>query len=160
MAIEIVDFPSYKMVIFHSCLIGGLNPSENISQIGSSSQLLGKINKSKPPTSSVNVYHRVSHFLVHASHSDRNPEGQPRRICSLRFCAGVSSPKSVSRACRRNSGDGVALDIILGKRYIYMILFIVICFIILMIIMLLCLFLRLLLLLLLMMIKNHRDEIR
>ena len=119
MAIEIVDFPSYKMVIFHSCLIGGLNPSENISQIGSSSQLLGKINKSKPPTSSVNVYHRVSHFLVHANHSDRNPEGQPRRICSLRFCAGVSSPKSVSRACRRNSGDGVALDIILGKRYIY-----------------------------------------
>ena len=119
MAIEIVDFPSYKMVIFHSCLIGGLNPSENISQIGSSSQLLGKINKSKPPTSSVNVYHRVSHFLVHASHSDRNPEGQPRRICSLRFCAGVSSPKSVSRACRRNSGDGVALDIILGKRYTY-----------------------------------------
>jgi hypothetical protein len=50
----------------------------------------------------------------------------------LRFCAGVSSPKSVSRACRRNSGDGVALDIILGKQYIYDI--IAICFIILMII--------------------------
>ena len=28
MAIEIVDFPSYKMVIFHSCLIGGFNPSD------------------------------------------------------------------------------------------------------------------------------------
>jgi hypothetical protein len=50
----------------------------------------------------------------------------------LRFCAGVSSPKSVSRACRRNSGDGVALDIILGKLYIYDI--IAICFIIMIII--------------------------